>query len=39
MWLLDLDDAQLQARLGLTPKDVDVLRAGTARNPRRRDRN
>jgi hypothetical protein len=35
MWLLDLDDAQLQSGLGLTLEDVDVLRASTARNPRR----
>jgi len=34
MWLLDLDDVQLQSRLGLTPEDIAVLRAGTPRNPR-----
>ena len=32
-WLLNLDDAQLQSRLGLTPEDIAVLRAGTPRNP------
>ena len=26
MWLLDLDDAQLQSRLGLTLEDIAVLR-------------
>jgi hypothetical protein len=34
MWLLDLDDAQLQSGLGLTLEDIAVLRAGTPRNPR-----
>ena len=33
MWLLNLDDAQLQSGLGLTPQDIAVLRAGTPRNP------
>jgi hypothetical protein len=33
MWLLGLDDARLQSGLGLTPEDVDVLRAGTPRKP------
>jgi len=28
MWLLNLDDAQLQSGLGLTPQDIVVLRAG-----------
>ena len=28
MWLLNLDDAQLQSGLGLTPQDIAVLRAG-----------
>jgi hypothetical protein len=35
MWLLDIDDAQLQSGLGLTLEDIAILRAGTARNPRR----
>ena len=34
-WLIDLDDAQLQSGLGLTPEDIVVLRGGTPRNPRR----
>ena len=34
MWLLDLDDVQLQSGLGLTPEDIAVLRAATPRNPR-----
>jgi hypothetical protein len=29
MWLIDLDDAQLRSGLGLTVKDIAVLRAGT----------
>jgi hypothetical protein len=29
MWLIDLDDAQLQSGLGLTVEDIAVLRAGT----------
>jgi hypothetical protein len=29
MWLIDLDDAQLQSRLGLTVEDIAVLRTGT----------
>jgi hypothetical protein len=29
MWLIDLDDAQLQSRLGLTVEDIAVLRSGT----------
>jgi hypothetical protein len=33
MWLLNLDDAQLQSGLGLTPQDIAVLRARTPRNP------
>ena len=33
MWLLNLDDAQLQSGLGLMPQDIAVLRAGTPRNP------
>jgi hypothetical protein len=29
MWLIDLDDAQLQSGLGLTVEDIAVLRTGT----------
>ena len=29
MWLLDLNDAQLQSGLGLTVEDIAVLRTGT----------
>ena len=29
MWLIELDDAQLQSGLGLTVKDIAVLRTGT----------
>ena len=29
MWLIDLDDAQLQLGLGLTIEDIAVLRTGT----------
>ena len=29
MWLIDLDDAQLQSGLGLTVEDIAVLRIGT----------
>ena len=29
MWLLNLDDAQLQSGLGLTVEDIAVLRTGT----------
>jgi len=29
MWLIGLDDAQLQLGLGLTVKDIAVLRTGT----------
>ena len=29
VWLIDLDDAQLQSSLGLTVEDIAVLRAGT----------
>ena len=29
MWLMDLDDAQLQSGLGLTEEDIAVLRTGT----------
>ena len=29
MWLIDLDDAQLQSGLGLTVEDIAVLRSGT----------
>jgi hypothetical protein len=28
MWLIDLDDAQLQSGLGLTVEDIAVLRTG-----------
>ena len=35
MWLLDIDDAQLQSGLSLTLEDIAVLRAGTPRNSRR----
>ena len=35
MWLLDIDDAQLQSALGLTLEDIAVLRGGTPRNLRR----
>jgi len=35
MWLLDIDDAQLQSGLGLTLEDIAVLRGGTPRNLRR----
>jgi len=35
MWLLDIDDAQLQSGLGLTLEDIAVLRGGTPRNSRR----
>jgi hypothetical protein len=31
MWLLDLDDVQLQSGLGLMPEDIAVLRAATPR--------
>ena len=34
MWLIDLDDSQLQSGLGLRLEDIAVLRGGTARNPR-----
>jgi len=34
MWLIDLDDNQLQSGLGLKLEDIAVLRGGTARNPR-----
>ena len=33
--LIDLDDAQLQSGLGLTPGDIAILRGGGPRNPRR----
>ena len=36
MWLIDLDNAQLQSGLGLTLEDIAVLRAGTPRNSSRR---
>ena len=29
MWLIDLDDAQLQSSLGLTVEDIAVLRTST----------
>jgi hypothetical protein len=29
MWLIDLDDAQLESGLGLTVEDIAVLRTGT----------
>ena len=29
MWLIELDDAQLQSGLGLTLEDIAVLRTGT----------
>ena len=29
IWLMDLDDAQLQSGLGLTVEDIAVLRIGT----------
>ena len=29
MWLIDLDDAQLQSGLGLTVEDIAALRTGT----------
>jgi len=29
VWLIDLDDAQLQSSLGLTVEDIAVLRTGT----------
>lgn len=29
MWLIDLDDTQLQSGLGLTIEDIAVLRTGT----------
>ena len=29
MWLIDLDDAQLQSGLGLTVEDIAVLRTDT----------
>ena len=32
MWLLDLDDAQLQSGLGLTPEDIAVLRTCDVRH-------
>jgi hypothetical protein len=32
MWLLDLDDAQLQSGLGLTPEDISVLRTCDVRH-------
>ena len=35
MWLIELDDTQLQSGLGLTPTDIAILRGGTPRNPRR----
>ena len=35
MWLLDIDNAQLQSGLGLTLEDIAVLRGGTPRNSRR----
>jgi hypothetical protein len=35
MWLIDLDDAQLQSGLGLTLEDIAVLRGGTLRYTRR----
>ena len=35
MWLLDIDDAQLQSGLGLTLEDIAVLRGGTPGNSRR----
>src|SRR6516162_7354777 len=31
MWLIDLDDAQLQSGLGLTVEDIAVLRTGTCK--------
>jgi len=34
MWLIDLDDSQLQSGLGLKLEDIAVLRGGPARNPR-----
>jgi hypothetical protein len=30
MWLIDLDDAELQSSLGLTLEDIVVLRGGAA---------
>jgi len=35
MWLLGLDDAQLQSGLGLRPEEIAVLRGGSSRNLRR----
>lgn len=35
MWLIDLDDAQLQSGLGLTEEDIAVLRIGTKADLRR----
>jgi hypothetical protein len=32
MWLIDLDDAQLQSSLGLTVEDVALLRSGPAKS-------
>src|SRR5262245_21965729 len=32
MWLLGLDDAQLQSGLGLRPEEIAVLRGGSSRN-------
>ena len=29
MWLIDLNDAQLQSRLGLTVEDIAILRTDT----------
>ena len=32
MWLIEIDDAQLRSRLGLSLEDVAILRASTPRN-------
>jgi hypothetical protein len=34
-WLIELDDSRLQSGLGLTRKDIAVLRGGAVRSPRR----
>jgi len=36
MWLMEIDDAQLRSRLGLSLEDIAVLRASTPRNLYRR---
>jgi hypothetical protein len=36
MWLMEIDDAQLRSRLGLSLEDIAVLRASTPRNLHRR---